>query len=438
MSSALTPIWVSEIELAAPPTRIVADRSLPGSNDGERYQRARILIRLQGEPLGLVSVALTRGEAPVEAVVAEACEQFAPAIERRLGADWRRRLSGGSLPPLSAELAAIVDDPDLPGFSVVVGTRNRPDHAVNCVARVLKQTYPGPVEVIVVDNGASSDATGIAIAAEFGDDERVRYIHDPRPGLSRARNIGLAAARHPVTAFLSDDIMVDALWLAALVRAFRRAPDVRCVVGYCPPMYLDTEAQLVFEKTMAWGWRNGFEARLVGPHLADDRLYPYRIGIGVGANMSFDTAWFQGHGGFDETLGPGTLARGGEDLDAPIRVLLDGGQCVYEPTAIGWHADRYDDRGFGTHMYTYGVGLTAFLASHLADRRTRWQVVRRAPFGARYLLAPEVLPDSIARLDDVPMRFRHAAANMVGRLVGPFFWLRSRRALAAGQAARGG
>ena len=434
MSAALTPLWVSEIELADPPPRIVADRPLA---EGERYQRARILIRLQGEPLGVMSVALVRGEAPVEAVVAEACEQFAPAIERRLGADWRRRVHG-SLPLLSPELAAVVDDPDLPGVTVVVGTRNRPDHAVNCVARVLKQTYPGPIEVIVVDNGASSDATGTAVAAEFGDDERVRYIHETRPGLSRARNIGLAAASHPITAFLSDDIVVDSLWLAAVVRAFRRAPDVRCVVGYCPPLYLDTEAQLVFEKTMAWGWRNGFEARLVGPHLAQDRLYPYRIGIGVGANMSFDTAWFQATGGFDETLGPGTIARGGEDLDAPIRVLLDGGQCVYEPAAIGWHADRYDDRGFGTHMYTYGVGLTAFLASHLADPRTRWQVVRRAPFGARYLLAPEALPDSIARLDDVPMRFRHVVANMAGRFVGPMLWLRSRRALRARQAAGGG
>ena len=61
--------------------------------------------------------------------------------------------------------------------------------------------------------------------------------------------------------------------------------------------------------------------------------------------MSFDTAWFQARG-FDETLGPGTLSRGGEDIDAPIRVLLSGGQCVFEPAAIGWHADRYDDRSF--------------------------------------------------------------------------------------------
>ncbi|MDH4077225.1 MAG: glycosyltransferase [Acidimicrobiia bacterium] len=437
MSTALTPLWVSEIELADSPPRIVADRPLAGGGDGGCYQRARILIRLQGEPLGVMSVALTRGEAPVEAVVAEACEQFAPAIERRLGTDWRRKISG-SLPLLSPELAAVVDDPDLPGVTVVVGTRNRPEHALNCVARVLKQTYPGPVEVIVVDNGASSDATGTAIATEFGDDQRVRYIHETRPGLSRARNIGLAAASHPITAFLSDDIVVDSLWLAAVVRAFRRAPDVRCVVGYCPPMYLDTEAQLVFEKAMAWGWRNGFEARLVGPHLAGDRLYPYRTGIGVGANMSFDTAWFRSSGGFDETLGPGTIARGGEDLDAPIRVLLDGGQCVYEPAAIGWHADRYDDRGFGTHMYTYGVGLTAFLASHLADRRTRWQVIRRAPFGARHLLTPDALPDSIARLDDVPMRFRYAAANMAGRFAGPILWVRSRRALRGRQGAGSG
>jgi hypothetical protein len=46
----LTPLLVSEIELADPPPRIVADHPPAGRIEGERYQRARILIRLQGEP----------------------------------------------------------------------------------------------------------------------------------------------------------------------------------------------------------------------------------------------------------------------------------------------------------------------------------------------------------------------------------------------------
>lgn len=375
----------------------------------------------------MLSVDLTQGEEAVDTVVIGATRTFRAAIEAQLGADWDDQLAG-QVPLMSAELTAVAATA-LPGVSVVIGTRNRPDHVVNCVARVLKQTYAGALEVIVVDNGSATGATGDAVREHFGPEPRVSYIHEANPGLSRARNIGLNAARYPITAFLSDDIQVDPQWLLAVVRGFRRAPDVRCVVGYCPPLYLDNEAQLVFESTMAWGWRNGFEPRLVGRDSTTDRLFPYRIGLGVGANMSFETEYFRSVGGFDQALGPGTRARGGEDLDAPARILLAGQRCVFEPAALGWHADRYDDRGLGTHMFTYGAGLTAFLASHLADRRTRWQVLKRVPSGIRYLWRPEMPPGPQSRLGAVRVAPAHRLASVAGRLAGPYLYARSRLAL---------
>jgi glycosyltransferase involved in cell wall biosynthesis len=423
----LRPVWVAELDLAGPPQRLVAGAPAPGS---ALYSRGRVLVRLQGEPLGILSVELTGGEADVDRVLMAARASFGAAISSRLGPDWRAILVS-SPPPVSAELSALagLEARELPAVSVVIGTRNRPEHAVACVSRVLKQIYPAPVEVLVIDNAPSSPATRDAITSQFGSDGRVRYIHESQPGLSRARNIGLAQASHPITAFLSDDIQVDNLWLLAVVRGFRRDPAVRCVVGYCPPLHLDTEAQLVFEQTMAWGWRNGFEPVVLGPELAGDRLHPYRVGFAVGANMSFDTACLRGQGGFDETLGPGTIARGGEDLDAPVRVLLDGGRVACEPAALGWHADRYDDRSFAAHMYTYGLGLGAFLTSHLLDRHTRWQLLRRVPFGAGHLGRPAILPDSPSALDGVPVRLVYRLANMAGRLAGPVAVLRSRRAI---------
>ena len=40
------------------------------------------------------------------------------------------------------------------------------------------------------------------------------YVHQPRLGLSRARNSGAAAARGEVVAFLDDDATADPRWLS--------------------------------------------------------------------------------------------------------------------------------------------------------------------------------------------------------------------------------
>ena len=50
----------------------------------------------------------------------------------------------------------------------------------------------------------------------------MRYVREDRPGLSCARNRGLREARAGIVAFTDDDVRVDPLWVAALVRGFAR------------------------------------------------------------------------------------------------------------------------------------------------------------------------------------------------------------------------
>ena len=417
-----SPIWVGQLDVAAP---LLED----GVNDQHRsvagppYGTGRVLVRFQGEPLGLLPFELVDGRLDVDRVQRDAFGLFGEEIARISAGEW----CPGSepLPPISRELVGLRSG-EPPAVSVVIGTRNRPDHAVACIGFVLAQDYPSPLEVIVVDNGASSSATELAVANAYGQDDRVRYLHEARPGLSRARNIGLAAARYPVTAFLSDDIQVDPLWMLSIARGFARDHNVHCVTGSCPPMYLDTPEQLAFESAMAWGTRQGFEPTLHRFDSADDPIHPYRAGsFANGSNMAFDTDAFRQVGGFDESLGPGTKARGGEDLDAPIRILADGGLVAFEPGAIGWHADRYDDRPFNQHMYTYGLGLTAFLTKHLVDSRFRRAVISRIPKGFPLLLKAFVEPDE-SLSGDVSIPMRYHLWQLAGRVAGPFVYLAAR------------
>jgi len=414
------PLWVGEFDLAAPVVSVGGGAIAP---NGEPYRRARLLIRFQGEAVGQLTVPMTAGDVDLGAVSALASDRFGQRIKALAGTGWTP--SAPARPALSAELQTIADG-EPPAISVVIGTRNRPEHVTECIQRVLKQHYPSPVEVIVVDNGSDDDATRNAVASAYDGDDRVRFMTEARPGLSRARNIGLSAARYPITAFLSDDIRVDALWLLAVARGFARSPEVTCVTGSCPPAYLDTTEQLLFESAMAWGSRQGFDAVVHRYTSAQDRLHPYRTGsFATGANMSFRTERFRQLGGFDENLGPGTLARGGEDLDAPVRVLAAGDLVAFEPSAIGWHADRYDDRPFTAHLYTYGLGLTAFLAKHLIDRRLRSGLVRRIPAGLPLLVKGFDEPDGVLR-DEIPIPTRYHLWHLAGRIMGPVAYVRSR------------
>ena len=417
------PYWVTELELTAPPLRLAAHRPPHGDRP---YRAARILIRLQGEPLGQVEVGLTESEASVGEIMELAIERFGPAVAERLGGGDPRDLLASSTTTVAPELAAIAGSA-APPVTVVIGTRNRPEHIVMCIDHLLKQSYDGPVEIIVVDNAPSSSATADAIVDRYGEHPQVRYLLEDRKGLSWARNLGLRHASHDIVAFLSDDIRVDSLWLRAIVRGFGRTDEVGSVVGFCPPLYLDTEEQLVFERTMAWGWRNGFEPSLARAETRGDRLAPYRVGFGNGANIAFKADLLRSLGGFDVCLGPGTKARGGEDLDAFTRTLLAGATVAWEPAALGWHADRYDDRTFTAHMYTYGLGLTAYLTAHAADPATRWTLLKRIPFGAPYLFRPAVLPVSEDRLTVDAGRVVYRLANAVGRLAGPFAYGQSKR-----------
>ena len=99
---------------------------------------------------------------------------------------------------------------DRPMISVVVCTRNRPQSLLATLRSLTAMSYR-PFEVVVVDNAPSSEATREAVLAEYGGDPRVRYVREPRPGLSCARNRGIEEAAADIVAFTDDDVIVDRL-----------------------------------------------------------------------------------------------------------------------------------------------------------------------------------------------------------------------------------
>jgi len=120
-----------------------------------------------------------------------------------------------------------------PKISVIIPTFNRLNTLPRAIESVLTQTERD-FELIVVDE-ASSDGTQDYLASLA--DPRVRAIgRDPaagavcKLGVSGARNLGLAAARAEVVAFLDSDDVYRPQRLAVTLSAFERDPEIVCTI----------------------------------------------------------------------------------------------------------------------------------------------------------------------------------------------------------------
>ena len=235
------------------------------------------------------------------------------------------------------------------------------------------------IEVVVVDNAPSTDATRELVDALA--DPRVRYVLEPRSGLSRARNRGVREAAGDLLVFTDDDVRIEPGWLGALLTGFTRGPHVGCASGPVFAVELETPAQLYFESRVRWSELLIQRVYDLGVNRRDDDpMYPFSAGhFGTGANFAVDRATYEALGGMDELLGTGTPTMGGEDLDFFLRVLLDGRGLAIEPRAVVWHYHRRGEEQLPRQMYGYGMGLAAYACKHLLSRRSGPAIARRVP-----------------------------------------------------------
>jgi GT2 family glycosyltransferase len=277
--------------------------------------------------------------------------------------------------------------------------------------------------VVVVDNAPRTQDTR-GVVDELAD-PRVRYLLEPRPGLSIARNTGARAATGEVIAFTDDDVVVDRQWLTGLLRGFTRAARIGCVTGLVPSAELETAPQHFFDAKVHWSSSTTPRLFDLDEHRGDSALYPYASGVvGTGANFAVSRAAYHALGGFDEALGAGALTRGGEDLDWFVRTLTGGWTIAYEPAAVVWHWHRRDLESLRDQLYGYGTGLTAYLLKHALTARGFRQMSRSALHGLRYSRGKH--DESLeAGIDRALLR-----RERIGMLNGPVLYLRARRRVA--------
>lgn len=427
-------LWCCDFELTGPGT-------FWGPTPARGQEAARVLVRYHGHPMGYLTLPMEGAHPDGQLCRAAAIAQLGAAIDAHQMADGLLRFDhrGDDADEVQSPLSATAGAP-CPGavpsgesFSVVVCTRDRGEGLRDCLQMLRKLTYRD-LEIMIVDNAPSDDRTRQIVAEVAAQDDRFRYVLEPQPGLSYARNRGLKEARGRFLAYTDDDVMVDPGWIEGLAQGFKRSSSVGCVTGLVCTAAITNASEAYFDaRSPSWSAR--FEPELfdMKDNRRDGALYPYSSGIfGTGANCAFDRAMFGSVGLFDEALGAGSRTKGGEDLDMFLRVLLAGRAIAYEPSAIVWHHHRADPDGLLRQMFGYGSGLAAFLTKCVSHRDTRVDVLRRVIPGVARLFAIKSKTDArlAGRTAAPPGALRREVAGYVCGPVLYFQALRSVRRLA--------
>jgi glycosyltransferase involved in cell wall biosynthesis len=227
-------------------------------------------------------------------------------------------------------------------------------------------------EVIVVDNNSNDNTR--EVVEEFARKSRlcVRYVFEPKQGLSHARNAGVAHAKSEIIAFTDDDVLVSPEWLSEIVRTFEEC-DCIAVAGKIIPAWGDSAKPNWLLITGPYRLGAGL---ILGFDLGNERQ---SISYLLGANMAFRKSAFERFGIFRTDLGMcGSALILGEDSEFGNRLTRAGETIAYSPTACVFHPVKRErlTKPFILSWY-YQAGRSSALVDGISNECTCYLGVPR-------------------------------------------------------------
>lgn len=214
---------------------------------------------------------------------------------------------------------------DLPAVSVIIPayTMSRWDSLSETVASAQAQTVPVLETIVVIDHHPE------LLARAKRELPGVRTIpSEGSPGVSGARNTGVAASRGDIVAFLDDDAMASPDWLATLLRHFTD-PDVVGAGGYINPLW-ETARPSWFPPEFDWAVGTSYLG------LPESAAAVRNVWTN---SMVIRRRAFEAVGGFRDDFGKVGIRCRPEDTDLCLRVASarERGIWVYDPAGVIAH-----------------------------------------------------------------------------------------------------
>ena len=274
--------------------------------------------------------------------------------------------------------------------SLVLATLGRTEEVGRFINSLLAQT-DGKFELLMMDQNPDERLVPYVEKARLAGIDVIHHRLE-RPGLSNARNQGIALARHDVVAFPDDDCWYEATVIER-VRGSMMAGGLDGVVARWSEQAGSAHNTVYRLKRAAWRHFRGGHASSISLFLRRQLLVSLA--------------------GFDERLGIGQWFGAAEETDLVLRALEQDASIEYVPDISVHHA--YPPRYNGALLDECGKarrrsrGTGAIYAKH----KLPWVVILRG------LLAP-IVKSLVLRPQ--PLRFMMAIASACGRLEGLVRW----------------
>jgi glycosyltransferase involved in cell wall biosynthesis len=254
-----------------------------------------------------------------------------------------------------------------PRFSLILPSIGRVAELERFLASLAGQGEPD-WELILVDQ--NEDDRLAALAAKYGERFPLKHLRS-KPGLSRARNVGLAAAAGELLAFPDDDCWYPEGLLPAVATRFHETPDIDGLCG----RGVDPEGRPLLSGSP--GEPGPVSARKI-----------WRQGISIGIFLRRRA--LADLGGFDETLGAGAGSSwgSGEETDLLLRLLASGRRLEYDPSLRIFHPAPPEraDAPARRRARAYGAGMGRVMRQNNLPPSFAARQILRALAGAAYML----------------------------------------------------
>ena len=235
--------------------------------------------------------------------------------------------------------------------SLVIVSQKRPQELARVLASLQYQSLQN-FEIIVVADAMITPPAQVS--------QKYKFLSFNETNISKARNMGILAARAPIVAFCDDDAIPDPKWLERLIRPFYKN-DIGASTGF---------VRGTNGISYQWGAikfdRQGKDHNLKIPPLSKTQIIaPHRDKFvkTIGTNCAFRRDALHKVGGFDEAYFYYL-----DDTDLNIRLQKAGFATAIVPRAEVIHS-YFESRGRSSNrvpktLYNLGASMHHFLLQH--------------------------------------------------------------------------